>query len=184
MIASISGSAKIASNEGDARPPYFAANFWRFSSEREKQEIIFSLPERLIASASTSDHHPMPMQATRNGAPDIFPPLRPFQPFLLCLFCGISLFPARADRFDRRLRDLFVCRPIVAADPDTADAFSVEDDRIAPFHGGPAFGAGRERQTQRMRDIERLPLRTARRRRALIGSSAHSLGGARMQRVV
>src|SRR5476649_853398 len=66
-IASMVGSSRISSYEGAARQPYFAANFARFSSERVKHASILSLPERCIASASTSDHQPMPTQATRNG---------------------------------------------------------------------------------------------------------------------
>src|SRR5689334_10187844 len=64
MIPSMPLSLRIASNEDEGRQPYFVANALRFSSDLEKQAAISSLPERLIASASTSDHQPMPMQAT------------------------------------------------------------------------------------------------------------------------
>src|SRR5688572_31049645 len=64
MIASMLLSCRISSYDLAARQPYFFANASRFSAEREKQETILSFPERLMASASTSDHHPMPRQAT------------------------------------------------------------------------------------------------------------------------
>src|SRR5690349_15655889 len=51
-------------NVRELEHPYFFANADRFSSDLEKQVTISSLPERLIASASTSDHQPIPMQAT------------------------------------------------------------------------------------------------------------------------
>src|SRR5208282_2254774 len=102
--------------------------------------MILSLPERLIASASTSDHQPMPMDATRSG----------------------SAAMACADRFDRLLRDALVRRPVAAGDADAADAFAVGDDRATAFHRGPSFRAGGERQPKRVNDIELLALRAAR----------------------
>src|SRR6188474_3464857 len=64
MIASTLLFFRISSKEFDAAHWYFFANAFRFSSDRVKQLTISSLPERLIASARTSDHHPIPMQAT------------------------------------------------------------------------------------------------------------------------
>ena len=54
----------------------------RFSAERVKHAAMVSFPDRMTASASTSDHQPMPMQATRSG----------------------SVTAARADGFDRFAR--------------------------------------------------------------------------------
>src|SRR6185369_1267155 len=53
-----------SSKDFEASHWYFFANAFRFSSDLEKQVTISSLPDRLIASASTSDHHPIPIQAT------------------------------------------------------------------------------------------------------------------------
>src|SRR5208282_2267929 len=123
--------------------------------------MILSLPERLIASASTSDHQPMPMEATRNG----------------------STAMAGADRFDRLLRDALVRGPVAAGNADAADAFAIGDDGTTAFHRGPPFRAGGERQPQRMNDIELLPLRAARGGRTLVRSRADGLDRGRMHRV-
>src|SRR6185436_833361 len=64
MIASTFLFDRTSSYDCAAAQPYFAANFSRFSLERLKQATISSLPERLIASASTSDHQPMPIHPT------------------------------------------------------------------------------------------------------------------------
>src|SRR3954454_21896647 len=57
MIASISGAASTSSSLAAGLQPYFLANAARLSSERVKHDTILILSERLIASASTSDHH-------------------------------------------------------------------------------------------------------------------------------
>src|SRR5439155_8438079 len=76
-----------------------------------------------------------------------------------------------------------VGRPIAAAYPDAADALAVDDYRKAAFHGGPAFGAGRERKPERMRQVERLRLRALRRSRPLVGGCTDRFGGGRMHGV-
>src|SRR5262245_30700799 len=67
-IASMEGSARISSYLAAARQPYLAAKARRLSSERVKQAASCSMSERLMASASTSDHQPIPKAATRSGA--------------------------------------------------------------------------------------------------------------------
>src|SRR5688500_9454630 len=64
MMPSMLRSPRISSYEEAALQEYFAANLFLFSADREKQAAMVSLPERLIASARTSDHQPMPMHAT------------------------------------------------------------------------------------------------------------------------
>src|SRR6184192_4728815 len=96
-----------------------------------------SLPLRTIASASASDHQPMPTQATRRG----------------------SLTAARADRLDRLARDARVELEAAARHADAADAFAAEEDRGAAFHRGPALGARGHGEAERVRDVERLALR-------------------------
>src|SRR5205814_816676 len=93
------------------------------------------------------------------------------------------VFPAGADRLDRVARELFVELPVAAGDADAAEAFAVHEDRNAAFHGGPAFRAGGEREAERVRDVERLSLRTLRAGGALVGSRAYRLGGRGMHRV-
>src|SRR6266436_4434469 len=68
--------------------------------------------------------------------------------------------PAGADRLDGRPRDALVGLPVAAADPDAADTFPLHDDRKAALHGGPALHPGGERKAERVRDIERLRLRS------------------------
>src|SRR5262249_47717727 len=63
--------------------------------------------------------------------------------------------PPRADRLDRRARNLFIRRPVAAGHADATDAFTIHDHRCAAFHRGPALRAGREREPERMRHIER-----------------------------
>src|SRR3954470_1031233 len=94
-----------------------------------------SLPERLIASASTSDHHPIPMQAT---------------------FISSLLGTRPGKRSGGFLRDALVELPIAAGDPDAADAFAPGQDRGAAFHRGPALGPGGEGKAERVGDVERL----------------------------
>src|SRR5258706_7139891 len=64
MIPSTLLSRRISSYDAAGLQPYLAANFCLFSSERVKQETIVSFPDRLIALARTSDHQPIPRQAT------------------------------------------------------------------------------------------------------------------------
>jgi hypothetical protein len=54
---------------------------------------------------------------------------------------------------------------------------------VGHSHAWPPEGSGGERQTQRMRDVERLPLGAARRRWTPIRGRANGLGGAGVQRV-
>src|SRR6266567_1294642 len=116
-----------------------------------------SFPDRTIASASTSDHHPMPMQATVTGSN------------------GIS-FLASADRRGCRLRHTLVELEAATAHADAADAFAVDDDRAATLHRGPALLTGREREPDGVRHVERLPLCAACRRGPLAGRRAGRLG--------
>src|SRR5690349_1746927 len=87
-----------------------------------------------------------------------------------------SDFPGGANRLDRRASSLVVEFPDATGDADAADALAVEDDRVAAFHRGPALGARGEREPDRMRNVQRLPLRAFRGRRALVGGGADRLG--------
>ena len=114
------------------------------------------MPERWIASASTSDHQPMPMQATRHFA------------------------TAAIDRF---LRDALVELPVAAGNADAADAFAARHDRAAAFHRGPALGVRGEREAERVQHVERLADRAGGAGRTLVRSRAHRLGRRRVHRV-
>src|SRR6185369_13041061 len=85
---------------------------------------MVSLPERLIASPSTSDHHPMPMHAT--------------------FISGLSREGCRGF-----LRHALVEFPVTAGDADAADAFAAGHDRRAAFHRGPALRGDGERLADR-----------------------------------
>src|SRR5436190_1268163 len=113
-----------------------------------------SFPDRTIASASTSDHHPMPMQATVTGS---------------------SAMSGCADRRGCRLRHTLVELEAATAHADAADAFAVDDDRAATLHRGPALLTGREREPDGVRHVERLALCAACRRGPLAGRSARCL---------
>src|SRR6266478_430741 len=116
--------------------------------------------ERKAASASTSDHQPMPTTATRSLRASAGPGFDSFMALLACCASmGALCGPCGADRLDGLARAAGVCLPVAAADPDAADAFALDDHREAAFHGGPSLGARGERQPDRMGDIERLRLR-------------------------
>jgi hypothetical protein len=91
--------------------------------------------------------------------------------------------PARPDRLDGGARDALVGLPVAARDPDAADAFAIHDDREAALHGGPALHPGREREAERVGDVERLRLRPIGRGRPLVGGRADRLGGGGMHGV-
>src|SRR6185503_15126320 len=116
---------------------------------------MVSLPERLIASPSTSDHHPMPMHAT--------------------FISGLSREGCRGF-----LRHALVEFPVTAGDADAADAFAAGHDRRAAFHRGPALRAGGERQAERVGDVERLADRAFGSGGALVGRGAYRLRGGRV----
>src|SRR6185436_5630056 len=107
-----------------------------------------------MASARTSDHHPIPIQATRSGSALITLP-----------FPAMS-FPMRADRLDGQLGDPQIGLPITAAHADTADTFAVNQHRHAAFHRRPPFRSGGERKSDRMADVEVLTGRAFGRGRA------------------
>ena len=82
-----------------------------------------------MASASTSDHHPMPMQATRSGRSH-----------------ADIISSSRRSRFHRRARDALVGLPVAAADADAADALRRPTSTGAPpsiavQRSGPAASA-------------------------------------------
>src|SRR5713226_2923578 len=102
-----------------------------------------------MASARTSDHHPIPMQATRRG-----PALTTFAlPQAEIAVCGLVsdeatrlLFPAHPDRLDSRLGDAQIRLPVAAADPDAANTLAVDQHRHTALHGGPSLRSGGERK--------------------------------------
>src|SRR6266478_7720960 len=95
--------------------------------------------ERKAASASTSDHQPMPTTATRSLRASAGPPFDSVMTLLACCASvGVLRRPCGADRLDGFARDAGVRLPIAAADPDAADAFALDDHREAAFHGGPS----------------------------------------------
>src|SRR5262245_61660319 len=100
---------------------------------------MVSLPERLTASASTSDHHPMPMHATRTGSPAISFGLSSCFRTLHKGELSSQLLPARADRLHRCARNLLIRRPVAARHPDAADALAADEHWRAAFHRGPAL---------------------------------------------
>src|SRR5438309_4766270 len=120
-----------------------------------------------MASARTSDHQPIPMQATRSGSNAI----------------GLLRACARgsADGFDRFARDALVGRPVGAAHADPADAFAFHENRATAFHRGPAPGARREREPERMRYVEGLSLGTVGGGGPLVRGGADGLGRRRVQ---
>src|SRR5712692_1755850 len=69
--------------------------------------------------------------------------------------------------FNRLASDALVGRPVAAADADAADALAFDDDRAAALHGRPALRTRREREAERVGDVERLALRAVRGRRPL-----------------
>ena len=68
-------------------------------------------------------------------------------------------------------------------DADAADALAVDEDRAAAFHRGPAVRPRREREAERVRHVEGLPVRALHRRRALVRRGADRLGGRRVHGV-
>src|ERR1700754_2620881 len=96
-----------------------------------------------MASARTSDHHPIPMQATRRG-----PALTTF------VLPRALLFPAQPDRLDGRFCNAQISLPVAAADADTADAFAVSRHGHTALHGGPSFRSGSKCKTDRMAHVE------------------------------
>src|SRR4051794_40342038 len=129
--------------------------------------MISMLPERLIASARTSDHHPMPTQATRSGSKPII----------------VNLFPACPDCRHRSLRNAQIGLPIAPAHADCADTLAMQQNRDASLHCGPAIRPGGERQSDRMHHVQILACCALCGRRSLVGSGAYRLGGARIQRM-
>src|SRR5712691_4763458 len=123
--------------------------------------MIFSFFERWMASARTSDHQPIPIQATRTGSNAI----------RLLRACARG----SADGFDRFARDALVGRPVGAAHADPADAFAFHENRATAFHRGPAPGSRREREPEGMGHIERLPLRAVRGGGPLVRGGADGL---------
>jgi hypothetical protein len=81
------------------------------------------------------------------------------------------------------LRDAFIGLPVTAGNPNAADALALDDDRTTAFHRRPAFRASRERETKRVRRVERLRLRAVRRGWPLVGSGADGLGSGGMHGV-
>src|SRR6185369_8374654 len=96
-----------------------------------------------MASARTSDHHPIPIQATRSGSTLITLP----SPKTMS-------FPLRADRLHGQLGDPQIGLPIAAAHADAADAFAADQHGHAALHRRPAFRSGGEREANRMADVE------------------------------
>src|SRR3954469_907428 len=129
--------------------------------------MISMLPERLIASARTSDHHPMPIQATRSGSKPII----------------VDLFPACPNCRHRSLRNAQIGLPIAPAHADCADALAIQQNRHASLHCGPAVRPCSERQPDRMHHVEMLARCTLCGRRSLVGSGTYRLGAAGMQRM-
>src|SRR6266849_8060940 len=134
--------------------------------------------ERKTASASTSDHQPMPITATRSLRVSAGPGFDCVMTLLACCASMLALRgPRRADRLDGFARDAGVSLPIAAADPDAADAFSLDEHREAARHGGPPLRARSERQPDRVGDIERLRLRAPGRGRTLVRGRTDRLSG-------
>src|SRR5258705_4849731 len=124
-----------------------------------------------MASARTSDHHPIPMQATRRGLALTTSPSRG----LRSQFCGLVsdeatrlLFPAHPDRLDSRLGDAQIGLPVAAAHPDTANTLAVNQHRHTTLHGCPSLRSGGERKTERVAHVEVLTGSFLRRGRAPI----------------
>src|SRR5882757_1240054 len=115
-----------------------------------------------MASARTSDHHPIPIQATRSGSALItLPSPRTSPTSRLCtprvdrlVSVPAMSFPIRADRLDGQLGDPQIGLPVTAAHADAADAFTVDQHRHAAFHGRPPFRSGGKRKSDRMADVE------------------------------
>src|SRR5450432_682075 len=108
-----------------------------------------------MASARTSDHHPIPMQPTRSGL--VLTTLS----LPRAAVGGLSsdgparpLLPAQPDRLHSRLGNAQIGLPVAAADPDTADTLAVNQHRHTALHGGPSFRSGGERKADRMADVE------------------------------
>src|SRR5262249_58879401 len=100
-----------------------------------------------MASARTSDHHPIPIQATRSGSALTILSL-PRTEIAWCVsLWTMPLFPTHSDRLDRRLGDTQICLPVAAAHADTANALSVNQHGHATLHGGPSLGPCSERKT-------------------------------------
>src|SRR5215472_7894873 len=136
-----------------------------------------SFSDRVIASARTSDHQPMPTHPTRTGSNAIFSRPKAIRRLL------VVDAPTCADRFDRLTRDALVELESAAADSDTADAFAIDDDRAASFHRGPSIRPRREREADDVIRIERLPLRALGARGLFVGRSANGLGCRRLSGV-
>src|SRR5262245_55531125 len=111
-----------------------------------------------MASARTSDHHPIPMQATRSGSALITLPspktLVSPKAELVGRLRSLMSFPVRADRLDRFLRKPQIGLPITAAHADAADTLAINQHRHAPFHRSPPFRPGGERKSDRMAHVE------------------------------
>src|SRR5215472_661101 len=136
-----------------------------------------SFSDRVIASARTSDHQPMPTHPTRTGSNAIFSRPKAIRRLL------VVDAPTCADRFDRLARDALVELESAAADSDTADAFAIDDDRAASFHRGPSIRPRREREADDVIRIESLRLGASGAGRAFVRSSANGLGCRRVHRV-
>ena len=125
-----------------------------------------------MASASTSDHHPMPMQATRSG------------PALTRSSSGSDSASANvATSSSRRSTRRPPCamRSSVSQSPPLTpmppmhwpSTRTGKPPSIAVQRSGPAASAS----PMRMADVEVLPAAPLRRGRALVGGGAHRLGG-------
>src|ERR1700680_5067654 len=120
-----------------------------------------------MASARTSDHHPIPTQATRRGlALTNFPLPQAEVAVVVPSRTKPLLFPAHPDRLDSRLGDAQISLPVTAADPDAANAMAVDQHGHTALHGCPPLRSGGERKTDRVAHVEVLTRRSLRRSRA------------------
>src|ERR1700752_4046846 len=97
--------------------------------------------------------------------------------YLVTRISSLVYLVGGADSLHRLARELVVEIPGRAGDTDAADAFAVDDDRVAAFHRRPASGPGGEREAERVHRVERLSRRALRGRRPLVRRGAHGLGG-------
>src|SRR5215468_5723629 len=133
-----------------------------------------------MASARTSDHHPIPIQATRSGSALTTLSLPQPETCLRLVVSHLLLFPAHPDRFDRRLGDTQIGLPVAAAYPDAANTLAVNQHGHPALHRGPTLGTCSKRKADRMAHVEILAGCALCRGRAPIRCGTHRFRGGGM----
>src|SRR5262245_43668020 len=133
-----------------------------------------------MASARTSDHHPIPIQATRSGSALTILSLPQPETCLRLVATHVLLFPAHPDRLDRGLGDTQLSLPVATAHADAANTLAVNQHGHPTLHRGPTLRPCGKRKTDRMAHIEILAGRPLGRGRAPIRCGTHRLRGGGM----